>query len=45
LFYDSEKDEEREPLNKTNPPYKVEYVEASIPFDEFIQTLEALAQE
>jgi hypothetical protein len=33
-------------LNKTNPPsYKVENVEASLPFDEVIQILEAPAQE
>jgi hypothetical protein len=46
LFYDSENEEEMEPLDKLDPLYyKVEDVEASLPFDEVIQILEAPAQE
>jgi hypothetical protein len=46
LFYDSENEEEMEPLGKLDPLYyKVEDVEASLPFDEVIQILEAPAQE
>jgi hypothetical protein len=39
LFYDSDSEEEMEPLDK------LEDVEASLPFDEDIQILEAPAQE
>jgi hypothetical protein len=46
LFYDSESEEEMEPLDKLDPLYlKVEDVEADLPFDEVIQILEAPAQE
>jgi hypothetical protein len=55
LFYDSEGEEEREPLDKLDPPYcEAENVRAShedetmmlaLPFDEVIQILEAPAQE
>jgi hypothetical protein len=42
LFYDSENEEEMEPLDKIEPMYyKVEDVEAFLPFDEVNQTLEA----
>jgi hypothetical protein len=46
LFYDSESEEEMEPLHELGPLYlKAEDVEANIPLDEVIQTLESLAQE
>jgi hypothetical protein len=46
LFYDSESEEEMEPLDKLDPLYlKTEDVEGNIPLDEVIQILEALAQE
>jgi hypothetical protein len=46
LFYDSENEKEMKPLDKLDPLYyKVEYVEASLPFDAVIQILEALVQE
>jgi hypothetical protein len=46
FFYDSESEEEMEPLDKLDPLYpKTEDVEADISLDEVIQTLEAPAQE
>jgi hypothetical protein len=46
LFYDSESEEEMEPLHKLDPLYlKIEDVEADLPLDEVIRTLEAPAQE
>jgi hypothetical protein len=46
LFYDSESEEEMEPLDKLDPLcFKIEDVEADLPLDEAIQILEALAQE
>jgi hypothetical protein len=46
LFYDSESEEEMEPLDKSDPLYlKTEDVEANLPLDEVIQILEAPAQE
>jgi hypothetical protein len=46
LFYDSESEEEMEPLDKLDPLcLKTEDVEADLPLDEAIQILEALAQE
>jgi hypothetical protein len=46
LFYDSESEEEMEPLDKLDPLYlKTEDVEADLPLDEVIQILEGLAQE
>jgi hypothetical protein len=46
LFYDSESEEEMEPLDKLDPLYlKTEDVEANLPLDEVIQILEAPAQE
>jgi hypothetical protein len=53
LFYNSEREEEREPLGKTDPPY-YEVEETShegntimhaLPFDKVVQVLEAHAQE
>jgi hypothetical protein len=42
LFYDSESEEEMEPLDKLDPLYlKIEDVEADLPLDEVIQILEA----
>jgi hypothetical protein len=44
LFYDSESEEEMEPLDKLDPLYlKIEDVEADLPLDEVIQILEAHA--
>jgi hypothetical protein len=46
LFYDSKSEKEMEPLDKLDPLYlKTENVEADLPLDEVIQTLEAPAQE
>jgi hypothetical protein len=46
LFYDSESEGEMESSGKVDPPCcTVEDVEASLPFDEVIQILEAPAQE
>jgi hypothetical protein len=46
LFYDSESEEEMEPLNKLYLLYlNTEYVEVDLPLDEVIQILEAPAQE
>jgi hypothetical protein len=46
LFYDSENEEEMEPLDKLDPLcLKTKDVEADLPPDEAIQILEALAQE
>jgi hypothetical protein len=46
LFYDSESEEEVEPLDELDPLYlKTENVEANLPLDEVIQILEAPAQE
>jgi hypothetical protein len=46
LFYDSESEEEMEPLDKLDPLYlKTEDVEANLPLDEVIQILESLAHE
>jgi hypothetical protein len=46
LFYDSESEEEMEPLDKLDPLcLKTEDVEVDLPLDEAIQILEALAQE
>jgi hypothetical protein len=46
LFYDSESEEEMEPLDKLDPLcLNTEDVEADLPLDEVIRTLEAPAQE
>jgi hypothetical protein len=46
LFYDSESEEEMEPLDKLDPLcLKTKDVEANIPLDEITRTLEAPAQE
>jgi hypothetical protein len=46
LFYDSESEEEMEPLDKLDPLcLKTEDMKADLPLDEVIRTLEAPAQE
>jgi hypothetical protein len=52
LFYNSEREEEGEPLDKTDPPYKLEKTSHEdetmmhvVSFDEVVQVLKALAQE